>query len=91
MAHYSGRNPDQSTMSEMIAVAGRVGLLLLAVYGLLAVGAHFLGQSMIFPRPPVKYELGPDYLQLTAPDGVKIAARHICIAHRKPQDSAVIA
>ncbi|SDR65286.1 alpha/beta hydrolase [Opitutus sp. GAS368] len=76
MAHYSGRNPDQSTMPEMIAIAGRIGLLLLAVYGLLAVGAHFLAQSMIFPRPPVKYELGPDYLQLTAPDGVKIAARH---------------
>jgi predicted alpha/beta hydrolase len=54
----------------------RIVLLLVAVYGLLAVGAHFLSLSMIFPRPPVKYELGPHYIQLTAPDGVKIAARH---------------
>jgi len=43
---------------------------------LLAVGAHFLSLSMLFPRPPVTYGLGPDYLLLTAPDGVKIAARH---------------
>jgi len=48
----------------------------IAAYVLLAVGAHFLSQSMLFPRPPVKYDFGPDYVQLNAPDGVKLAARH---------------
>jgi fermentation-respiration switch protein FrsA (DUF1100 family) len=46
------------------------------VYVLLAIGAHFLSQSMMFPRPPVKYTMGPDYIQLATPDGVKLAARH---------------
>ena len=55
---------------------GRLLLVLALVYGLLAVGAHYLSLSMIFPRPPVKYEMGPDYVTLTAPDGTKLAARH---------------
>lgn len=76
MGHYSGSNPDKSTMPEMFTVFGRLLILLATAYILLAVGAHFLTQPMVFPRPPVQYELGPDYLQLTAPDGVKIAARH---------------
>ena len=76
MSHYSGQNPDQSTMPEMIATAGRVFLLLAIAYVLIAVAAHFLSYAMIFPRPPVKYELTSDYIQLTAPDGVKLAARH---------------
>jgi fermentation-respiration switch protein FrsA (DUF1100 family) len=49
---------------------------LLVIYLLLAIGAHHMSQRMIFPRPPLKYELTPDYLQLTAPDGVKLAARY---------------
>jgi fermentation-respiration switch protein FrsA (DUF1100 family) len=76
MAHDSGRNPDQSTMPEMFASLGRLLILLGLAYGLLSIGAHFLSLSMIFPRPPVKYTLGPDFVQLTAPDGTKIAARH---------------
>jgi pimeloyl-ACP methyl ester carboxylesterase len=75
MAHYSGRNPDKSTMSEVLAVAFRVSILLAVLYALLAVGGHFLSFSMMFPRPPLKYSLGPDHVQLTAPDGVKIAGR----------------
>jgi fermentation-respiration switch protein FrsA (DUF1100 family) len=31
---------------------------------------------MIFPRPPLKYAPGPDYLTLNAPDGVKLAGRY---------------
>ncbi len=61
---------------EVIAVTGRLLIVLVIIYTLLAVGAHYWSLTMIFPRPPVKYELGPDYVQLTAPDGVKIAARH---------------
>src|SRR5688572_3198652 len=76
MRHYSGRNPDQSTPMEALAVAGRILLLLGAVYGVCAVGAHFLSLSMIFPRPPLKYAIGPEHIQLTAPDGTKLAARH---------------
>lgn len=63
-------------MSELALSAGRLLILFGIAYVLLAVGAHFLSLAMIFPRPPVKYELGPDYVQLTAPDGVKLAARH---------------
>jgi fermentation-respiration switch protein FrsA (DUF1100 family) len=63
-------------MPELALSLGRILLLLAVVYALLAVGAHFLSLSMIFPRPPVKYELTPDYIQLTTPDGVKLAARH---------------
>ncbi len=63
-------------MPELIAISCRMGLLLMVVYALLAVGAHFIAPGMIFPRPPVQYELTADYLQLTAPDGVKLAARH---------------
>lgn len=63
-------------MPEFILSLGRILILLGIAYGLLAIGAHFLSLTMIFPRPPVKYELGPDYIQLTAPDGVRIAARH---------------
>ena len=76
MRHYAGQNPDKSTMPEMIAIAGRIILLLAAIYALVAVGAHFLSLSMLFPRPPVKYELTADYIQLTTPDGVRLAARH---------------
>ena len=63
-------------MSEAVISFGRILLLLGIAYALLAVGAHYLSLVMLFPRPPVKYELGPGYVQLTAPDGVKIAARH---------------
>jgi len=61
---------------ELFTVAGKLLAMGLVFYLLLAIGAHFLSLSMLFPRPPVKYDLGPDYLQLTTPDGVKIAARH---------------
>ena len=60
----------------MIGVLGRLLLVLALAYAALAVGAHYLSLSMIFPRPPVKYALGPDYITLTTPDGVKLAARH---------------
>ncbi len=63
-------------MAEIIGVAGKLLLFLAVGYGLLAVGAHFLSFSMMFPRPPVKYVMGPDYVTLTTPDGVKLAARH---------------
>jgi abhydrolase domain-containing protein 17 len=83
MRHYSGRNPEQSTRAEMLIVAVKLVFLAALAYGLLAVGAHFLSSSMIFPRPPVKYELGPDYITLTAPDGTKLAARHWPVAGAK--------
>jgi fermentation-respiration switch protein FrsA (DUF1100 family) len=83
MRHYSGLNPDQSTMAETIGVVGKFVVLAALGYGLLAVGAHFLSLSMIFPRPPVKYELGPDFVTLTAPDGTKLAARHWPLAGAK--------
>lgn len=63
-------------MPELALSLGRILLLLAVVYALLAVGAHFIAPGMIFPRPPVKYELTSDYIQLTAPDGVKLVARH---------------
>lgn len=83
MRHYSGRNPEESTMAETLSVVGKFVLLAALGYGLLAVGAHFLSLGMIFPRPPLKYATGPDYITLTAPDGTKLAARHWPVAEAK--------
>jgi len=63
-------------MIEVFASACRILLLLAGVYLVLAVGAHSLALSRLFPRPPLNYGLGPDYLQLTAPDGIRLAARY---------------
>lgn len=76
MGRYPGSNPDKSTMPELFASLCRLLILFGIAYGLLAVGAHFLSLSMIFPRPPVKYMMDGNHVQLTAPDGTKIAARH---------------
>jgi fermentation-respiration switch protein FrsA (DUF1100 family) len=62
-------------MPELALSAGRLLVLFGIAYVLLAIGAHFLSQSMLFPRPPVKYAPGRDYIELTAPDGVRISAR----------------
>ncbi|MDI1319367.1 MAG: alpha/beta fold hydrolase, partial [bacterium] len=62
-------------MPELALSLGRILLLLAAAYVFIAVAAHFLSYAMIFPRPPVKYERTSDYIQLTTPDGVKLAAR----------------
>lgn len=63
-------------MPDILFSIGRILLLLAGVYVVCAVGAHQLSQTMMFPRPPLKYAPGPDYLELTAPDGVKIFARY---------------
>lgn len=76
MRHYSGNDPDAFKGTEAISVVKRLLLFLGAIYALVALGAHFLSLGMIFPRPPVRYELTSDYVQLTAPDGVKLAGRH---------------
>ncbi len=76
MRHYSGRDPDKSTPMEVLASIGRILILLAGVYVVCAVGAHHLSLNMLFPRPPLKYASGPDYVTLTAPDGTKLMARH---------------
>jgi len=63
-------------MPELMLSLGRILLLLAVVYVVIAVMAHLLSFAMMFPRPPVKYALGSDYIQLIAPDGVRLAARH---------------
>src|SRR5258708_39859783 len=63
-------------MSELVFSLGRMLILLAIVYALSAVVANFMAPGMIFPHPPVTYQLTPDYIQLTTPDGVKLAARH---------------
>ncbi|RXK56450.1 alpha/beta hydrolase [Oleiharenicola lentus] len=63
-------------MPDILLSLGRILILLAGVYVICAVGAHFLARSMLFPRPPLKYSPGPEYITLTAPDGVKIMARH---------------
>ena len=76
MGHYSGHHPAKSKMSDLFLSAGRILFLLALVYVVVAVGVHFLANTMIFPRPPAQYELTPEYIQLTTPDGVKLVARH---------------
>jgi len=76
MQRYTGHNPDQSSMGEMLGVAGKILGIVAIVYALAAVLAHFVSLRMIFPKPPITYEMGRDYVWLTASDGTKIAARH---------------
>jgi abhydrolase domain-containing protein 17 len=63
-------------MADLLPSLARVLLLLTCVYGVCVVGAHYLSLEMIFPRPPVKYAMGPDYIELRTTDGVKLAARY---------------
>lgn len=63
-------------MPELVLSLGRILLLLAVAYVFVAGAVHFLSLGMLFPRPPVKYEMTSDYLQLTTPDGVKLAARY---------------
>jgi len=70
-------------MSELIGVATRLLVFAVVVYALLAIGGHFLSLSLLFPRPPVKYDWGSDYVTLTASDGTKLAARYWPLAGAK--------
>lgn len=63
-------------MSELMPSLARILVLLAALYVVCAVGAHYLSLDMMFPKPPVSYTRGPDYLELRAPDGTVIMARH---------------
>jgi pimeloyl-ACP methyl ester carboxylesterase len=74
---------DMLKMTDSALSAVRILGFLAIAYALLAIGAHFLSLAMIFPRPPVKYALDANHLQLTAPDGVKIAARRWGDPHAK--------
>ncbi len=63
-------------MPEIVLSFGRICLLLIGSYALFTVGTHLISGRLLFPQPPVMYELTADYVQLTAPDGVKLAARY---------------
>lgn len=63
-------------MPDILLSLGRILLLLAGVYVVCAVGAHSLSRSLLFPRPPLKYAPGPEYIILTAPDGTTLMARH---------------
>ncbi|MBL9216425.1 MAG: alpha/beta fold hydrolase [Opitutaceae bacterium] len=63
-------------MPDLLASFLRIFGLLVVAYACAAVGAHFLSLNLIFPRPPVKYEVNADYISLRTPDGVTLQARH---------------
>lgn len=63
-------------MPDVLFMTGRVLALLVALYAVCAVGAHYLSLEMMFPRPPVTYAPGPEYIPLQASDGTTIMARH---------------
>ncbi len=50
--------------------------MLAAAYAVLALLGHFYSRKAMFPRPAPSYTMTPEYFHLTAPDGVKLAARH---------------
>ena len=62
-------------MSEDIAVVGKIVAGLAVLYVVATIIGHYYSLATIFPRPPIMYSLGADYVQLSAADGVKIAAR----------------
>lgn len=63
-------------MPDALLSFGRILILLAGVYVVCAAGAHHLSLRMMFPRPPLKYAPGPDIIELTAPDGERLFARH---------------
>jgi abhydrolase domain-containing protein 17 len=63
-------------MPEIAYSIARMVLFLAAGYALLTLLLPSISERMLFPKPPTKYELTADYVQLTAPDGVKLAARY---------------
>lgn len=76
MRHHAGSNPNKTTVSELLLLSVKLLGLAVAGYGVLVVIAHFVSQGMIFPRPPLTYAMDENHIQLTAPDGTKLAARH---------------
>jgi len=62
-------------MFEEIAVFGKILAGLAILYVVATIIGHFYSLAAIFPRPPVKYSLTDDYVQLKTADGVKIIAR----------------
>jgi abhydrolase domain-containing protein 17 len=60
--HYSGRDPDHFKMAEAIAVSWRLIQVLMIVYALVTVGAHFYSISVLFQ---------PGYGSRAEPDGVR--------------------
>ncbi len=63
-------------MSDLALSLGRIVVMLAAAYAIIAVLGHFYSLRAMFPRPAPSYTMTPDYFHLTAPDGVKLAARH---------------
>ncbi|MEO6992571.1 MAG: alpha/beta fold hydrolase, partial [Lacunisphaera sp.] len=63
-------------MSEAVVVFAKLLAGLVALYVFITVAGHFYSLAKLFPRPPVKYALTDDYIQLKAADGVKLIARH---------------
>ena len=63
-------------MPEIAYSIGRIILLLAAGYVLVTLVLPSVAERMLFPQPPIKYELTADYVRLTTPDGVKLAARY---------------
>lgn len=71
-----GQNPASMSLPELIAAAGRLVALFVGLYVFVCVFAHYYGQRTLFRHVPPNYSLGPDYLELPAPDGVTLAARY---------------
>lgn len=63
-------------MTDLFHMAWRLIAVFAVLYIIAAVVGHYWSLSLIFPRPPASYTMGADHFHLTAPDGVKLAARH---------------
>lgn len=67
---------DKFSMTDLFHMAWRLIAVFAVLYVLAAIAGHYLSLSLIFPRPPASYTMGAEHFHLTAPDGVKLAARH---------------
>ena len=77
MAHYSGRDPDESTLADTLAVIRRLLQSLLIVYAIVVVCAHFYSNDVLFqPRYGSRAEVdGMRYIRQA--DGSSLAAIYL--------------
>lgn len=54
----------------------RIALVLVAVYAVAAIAAHFFSMAVLFPRPPASYALTSDLVRFTAADGTRVVCRY---------------
>lgn len=76
MRHYSGQDPNRMASSEILPLVLRLSAIFAAFYVVACVGARLVAPGMMFLRPAATAPLAPETIELKAPDGITLHARH---------------